>query len=276
MRYMRFVPTVTSRPVLGFHIEKIQLYMYTGNAKIPLKERGMNCVIAPYPNGIMQTTALQKAEAEVGARLSALNFQLKIDDVDYDSASDEHIAARNLIVQTWSASVLDPKRIAEAVCAQSGYLHAWTDAGKPTLAEKNVKGYMQPISSRSNATYDLASVAWGQFCSSPRVSVNPVVLEFGNGDIEENNVAFCTGTTCAQALCETGVANFSTPSNGVYLIAKEGALHGNELQTEEHLQAESSYLLKKPCTPWGKWAAVDMEMMAQLYELPDTLSAPFL
>jgi len=276
MHYVRVVVTFTSRPVVGFHLEKLQVYEYTGKNDGPLKDRGMNCVFAPYPSGIIQTTALQMAEDMLRDRLRAFNFQLKIDDVDYDSASNEHLATRALIVQTWSASVLDPARIAEAVCARSGYLHAWTDAGKPTLAEKNATGYMQPISSRSNSTYDLASYAWGQFCSSPRVSVAPVVLEFGNGDIEENNVAFCTGTTCAQALYETGVANVSTPSDGVYLIAKEGAPHGNNLQTEEHLHAESQYLLKKPCTPWGKWSVVDRAMFEQLYESHNTLSAPFL
>ena len=278
MRYVRIVPTFTSRPVVGFHLEKLQVYEYTGQAQAPLKDRAMNCVLAPYPNGTDAAVALGMAAAMLYDRISGLDFQLKIDDADHDSASPDHIAARRKLVETWSSSVLNPRRIAEAVCGSSaGYLHAWTDAGKPTLANKNANGYMRPaLQSSSNPAYTPARFAWGEFCSSPRVSVNPIMLEFGNGDIEENYVAFCTGSTCAQALYEAGVARVSKPSASVYLIAKEGAPHGNKLQTEEHLLANGQYLLKKPNTSWGKWAVVDMEMMNQLYDIGDASSVPTL
>lgn len=272
MNYWRVVPTFVSRPY-GFHLEKLQVYVYTGFSEGVLKDRGMNCVIAPYPKNLTRERAVQHAKQSLANHLQSLEFQLKVDDKDYDDDIDldsektlrEKRTIREHYLKQWPTS-MSIENIATTICYEDGYLHAWTDVGKPTLELKNKGNWMKNSKHEENPAYDRSLRAWKNLCSNR--TIEPTVLEFGYEELEQNYMARCTGKDCAIALRMADVANVTyNRENDTYTIKRRD---NKKLQTEEVLSANDTYLLKRPNTERGRWAAVDMTMLNQLYEVDES------
>ena len=270
-RFLRCVPTFTVTAVGTLHLEKLQVYEYSGTHKLPLKDRGLNCVVAPLPHGITSTAARSEASKQLTACFDEGRFQLKLDDQDMDGP--DHADRRSAVAKQW-ATVLSPTGIANVIFPSrlQAFVHAWTDSGEPTLEKKNSSGYMVGSEPLMNADYGAAVLAWQTMCSSCAL---PRVLEFGGGEPESVYGAKCTGIQGATALLEAGVATLRLEVNpdgtDVVHLSKEDAPQGHLLQTEEVLLKDGSYFLKRPIREddSGKWAMVQCDQMDVLYNMPD-------